>query len=81
MRRVKPTGGRKPHKPIGWLLNELSYNGEIRERAGMELPVDVAEIMKDTYHVYTDGSLTGHRNLTARSKHRRGKCTFEHVAE
>ncbi len=39
----------------------------------MELPVDVAEIMKDTYHAYTDGSHTGYRNHTTRSKYRRGE--------
>ncbi len=42
MRRVKPTGDRKAHRPIGWVLKELSYNDDIRERVGMELPVDVA---------------------------------------
>ncbi len=34
----------------------------------MDIPVDIAEIMKDAYHIYTDGSLTGHRCHTAKDK-------------
>ena len=38
----------------------------------MELPVHVAEILQDAYHLCTDGSFTGYRhNRTAHSKHKR----------
>ncbi len=56
------------HKPIGWRVEELTYNDEIRERLGMESPVDIVEITQDAYHIYTGGSYTGFRSLHARAK-------------
>ena len=34
----------------------------------MYIPVDIAEIMKDAYHIYTDGSFIGHTCQTAEDK-------------
>ncbi len=54
----------KPNKKmIGWLLSELTYNDNLRERMGMEAPLDVAEVNLNAHHVYTDGSFTGFRNI------------------
>ncbi len=61
--------GKARQKPIGWKVEELTYNDEIRERLGMEQPVDIAEIKKTAFHIYTDGSYTGYRHLHARSRH------------
>ncbi len=71
--RPIPTGNQNERKPIGWVLVELDYNDGICERVGMDIPVDIAEIMKDAYHIYTDGSFTGHRCHTAKDKCSRRK--------
>ncbi len=71
--RPKPTGNREARKPTGWVIRELDFNDGIRERVGMNIPVDIAELMKDAYHIYTDGSFTGHRSYTAKAKHNREK--------
>ena len=55
-------------KPIGWMLTELAYNDNIRVNIGLEAPVEVAEIMQTAYHVYTDGSYTGAKNIHTRSR-------------
>ena len=55
-------------KPIGWMLTEFTYNDDIRVKIGLEPPVDVAEIMQSAFHVYTDGSYTGARNIHTRSR-------------
>ena len=80
-RGEQPKGQKSPFKPIGWQLKELTFNDEIRERAGMEMPVTVAEILQNAYHVYTDGSYTGLRHLAERSaKHKRDKTLRPEIA-
>ncbi len=73
MQRPRPTGNKKERKPIGWVLRELDFNDGIRGRVGMDILVDIAEIMKDAYHIYTDVSFTGHRCHTAKDKCSRQK--------
>ena len=58
------------HKPINWQPVEIDYNDKIRESVGAEMPVDVAEIAQNAYHIFTDGSFTGHRNHMGRHKNR-----------
>jgi ribonuclease HI len=58
-------------KPIGWQLAELNYNDIIREQVGLDIPPDVTEIMQNAFHIYTDGSFTGHLNYTKKKKHER----------
>ena len=61
---AKPKRDQKPNrKQIGWELREFSYNDSIRERVGMDTPLDVAEVNLNAHHVYTDGSFTGFRNI------------------
>ena len=50
-------------KMIGWAVTELAYNDSICGRLGMEAPLDVAEANLNAYHIYTDGSFTGFRNI------------------
>ena len=51
----------------------MNYNDLIRENLGMEVPLEAAQIMQDAYHVYTDGSFTGYRNVRVRhASHRKG---------
>ena len=58
----------KQHRPINWQQAEIDYNDKIREGVGTERPVDVAEIAQNAYHIFTDGSFTGHRNHRGRHK-------------
>ena len=61
---AEPKRDQKPYrKQIGWELRELNYNDSIRERVGMDTPLDVAEVNLNAHHVYTDGSFTGFRNI------------------
>ncbi len=66
MRRGRSAEIRPSRTPIGWKLEEPTFDDGIREGLGMEMPVDIAEITQDAYHVYTDGSYTGFHNLAAR---------------
>ncbi len=68
---------------IGWSLSELAYNDNIRERLGMEAPLDVAEVNLNAHHVYTNGSFTGFRNIhrarwryRAKKREEAGKATY-----
>ena len=60
----------KQYKPINWQPAEIDYNDKIREGVGTERPVDVAEIAQNAYHIFTDGSFTGHRSHQGRHKNR-----------
>ena len=79
-----PKREQKPNKKmIGWALRELTYNDNIRERVGMDMPLDVAEVNLNAHHVYTDGSLTGFRNIhkarwrdRAKKREEAGHATF-----
>ena len=54
-------------------MTELDNNDLIREDLGMEVPLEAAQIMQNAYHVYTDGSFTGYRNVRVRhASHRKG---------
>ena len=55
---------KKSKNTIGWAMVELTYNDNIRERSGLEVPLDVAEVNLNAHHIYTDGSFTGFRNAT-----------------
>ncbi len=71
MRSIKRVTNNKMPKAIGWQLREIDYNDNIRERAGMDTPLDIVDIMQSAYHIYTDGSFTGHKNYTAKDRHSR----------
>ena len=63
------------------MLTELSYNDDIRVRIGMEAPVEVAEVMRSAFHVYTDGSYTGAKNKHTRTLRTKQRAREEEAKE
>ena len=71
MRNSKRVASKKMPKPTGWQLRETDYNDNSREKAGMDIPLDIVDIMQNGYHIYTDGCFMGYKNYTAKDRHSR----------
>ena len=56
---ARPQREQTKKKSIGWALVELTYNDNIRERLGLEVPLNVAEVKLNAHHIYTGRLLHG----------------------
>ena len=69
----KPMPNTTAPKPVGWVVKEIDYTDNLRERVGMDIPLDIAGIMKNAHRIYTDGAFLRRICYTAKDRHTREK--------